>query len=364
MNSAYFMSAFANRIKRNMCKVLFFICPTSYVLLFLSFLYFLWLGNFPISGTNIFAAIRMYSFLIFNCIIIHTWGILSNKKNSLVRELDPKRFFLDDQKINSVYHGIYRKFFFLEKPYIFKGRKPREWFIKSLYLIIWIAMVHYIIRCIDRLGYYHLNLLTFEGNKLSLEISVDTILWCLFVFGMFLNYFSCFTSLIFCKFLYELALNFNSLPFKYEKPSSTTEFQKLRSLALTIASCFSIISILYLLLLGITIYFSDPITPANARYFYELMLCAVLPCFIAIVTVCFVPLYFLHCLHSRWKQKASQELDRIDSTDPSKEGKIRRQKLREHLCEDVLPKANVECIFAGVSLLIDCLSLYMGLCAH
>lgn len=344
-------------IKRAMCSLLFYVCIACYFFLTALLIRNILYRKIPFDGADLYSGIRNYFMLIISLAIIHIWMYISNKKSGTFALLHPDKFFVNNERYKEIYEDILH----WEKAYILLKRGPKEIFLKILYLASWVGLGILACYSVDKLGYYKFSGIWGSiSNEPALVFNWITVCETLFIIGLILNYFSCFSSLAFCYYIRELSNAYKELDCREQRPSSTTEFQILRYLASRVSIAFFVISMLYILLLLSCIVLGGPIATENLIYFYILILSMVLLCVTCLVVVFLLPKVFLNRLLRRWKRKSAVDLDLIEGSRHEESVDTDSiQMKREHIWDDKLTLMKTEIIIGASALIVDSASLIM-----
>lgn len=311
-------------------------------------------GRIPFGGNDLLGGIRNYIMIIIHVALIHIWTYIANKKDAAFKLINPGNFFKNSKEYKITYDDILH----WEKAYAIRGCKIREIFIKIMYLAAWVAIGWLGFYCVDKLEYYSFSLVFVKiENTWVLTLSWLTLCEVFLLIGLVLNYFSFFSSLVFCYFIRELSNKYEKLEFRHRQPSSTTEFQILCYLSSRVSISFFMVSMLYILLLFSCIELGGPIDSEKTIYFCLLMLCVLLPCVVSLIVVFLLPKVFLCRLLRRWKRKAAKELDEKEEKAKNERDKYLIQKEREHVCNDRMRLMRTEIIIGAFALVVDFASL-------
>ncbi|WP_026506807.1 hypothetical protein [Butyrivibrio sp. MC2013] len=323
---------------------------TCYVLLVTLFVKDLIVGIPPFGGKSNYEGTRYFCMLFLSLLMIHGWFYLNGKKTEAFNKLNPQSFFNTSEAYSQVHAEIQNWKL---------SALPAKWnffrlIFKFLYIFAWWGNFVVILICADKLGYCCFKyIIGIISGAPAIAFTWPTVIAVLITVGFFLNYMSYYHSLLFAFFVRQLSKKANELPYNEYKPSITTEFRILVSLATRVSASFFVIAMIYVLLLLSCIGLGGHFEEESRLYLYIMLFCAGLPCLISPIIIFLLPKAFLNRIVEAWKMKTAMKLDENGNYDQT-------QSIREKLWEDSFAVVPIEIVFAVFSLIINLASFALA----
>lgn len=251
-------------------------------------------------------SVMNYALLLFGVIIIHVWLYLCGKFGTHYSEVAT---YFDSNKYKLVWEDNVEWC----SPMKFRGRSLFEKLVKGTYFAVWCGITALVIWCLDELDYYDFFSIRFlmqNGGTIThvyllLELSI-------FLIGLFLNYFSYFSSIMFSYFIRNVANKCDDLKYNKKKPSYTLGFHRLLHLSSRIDIAFFFESMMYVALVILCMALGGG--KEKSVFLWLLTFCAMMPCLISICLVFVLSKAFLNRLLRKWKFARMKELENTNAS--------------------------------------------------
>ncbi len=323
-----------------------------YAIIVLTFLFGLFSNDYTLDSDDFKVYILIYILLTFSIVIIHLWSYMSVK---FCLRIDEVGSYLKS-KADDLYARIWNEAIRRMSPSPFNVHSTLECVLKISYFLYWSIITVIGFFCFDRLQIYNLHSIRFYSKNGGTIDHFWLLLGILFFsIGLILNYYSCWTSMVFIIFLKDVANAASKLEFNHSKPSDTVGFRKLMHASSRVAIAFFCESMLYIVFVSLAICIGyngrlyDRWLYIGLGIFFSL-----LPAVITFLAVLILPKVYLARLLRRWKWLAADEVEKYPETNYKSES-------MHSILNDEMPISKTETIFTVITLIIDAISVILSL---
>ncbi len=339
--------------KRNVLTLGFIVIYTFISILYICGLLFY--GQRAFGAKTLEQSTKIYILYLFSIIIIHIWIYASIK---IKQHYDIIHDFCNREVYEVMWHK-YEHWFNIWPTPKEEARKGENLF-KLFYMAGWLVFVIICTICIFKMRIY--EFFSFETPEMILANMWLAGGLVLLAISIILNFFSFYVSMMFTYFVRNISNTPEIFDHNRIKPSATKEYHGLIHISSRNAIAFFFESMLYIILLVLTIKI-DPIifTDSNKAYFMVLITGVLLLCVFSFLSVFLLPKIFLSRLLRRWKWKM------IDEIEEKKSGLVSSDELEDYekrldiIYKDELPLVKTEMIVAVCAVIVDVVSICIQL---